>query len=100
MHKAVGGVKLYDRFSVIGVERRRPTVDDGARLLGWTSKRLRRQEHQKRDQRITEQASAFSPPFVNGDTRTVTFLSSCRGAFFLAYDERLKGGLISVRADR
>ena len=59
MQKAVGGVKLYDCIGVIGVHRCCPTVDDGARLLGWTSKRMRRQEHQKRDEKILNKAQHF-----------------------------------------
>src|SRR5262245_49126041 len=59
VQKAVGGVKLYDCIGLIGVHRCCPTVDDGPRLLGWTSKRLRRQEYQKPDGQVLNNAQHF-----------------------------------------
>jgi len=50
---------FYNCIGVIGVKRRCPAVDDGARILGWASKRLRRKEQQNSGEKALNNTQHF-----------------------------------------
>jgi len=68
MQKAVRAVKPRDCFGVIRVERRCPTLDHRTRLFDWLRKRLRRQQHEKPDEKTgkKQETSRGTLPSVGG----------------------------------